>query len=338
MKPRLEEKLRNILANPGGNEFIIADAKDADMCWGVPSPGRVREGRGERFRTMPEFWEQIRQIVAQGMVDIMLASVSTMSRLAHREKLFEHSDVTPAIRANDTSDIWMPRGGKYREQPSLPFSTAYLEEAQHGSVAAARTGEPVVNLGLYSVTFNNNLQVDREVLKSFREFRAEARKGGFRYFLEVFAPNVDTGIAPTEVPFFLNDHICRMLAGVSLDDRPVFLKVPYFGPRALEELVAYDPYTVVGIMGGSSGTTRDAFQLLADAQKYGARAALFGRRIKEAEDPLTFIALMRRIVDREIEPVEAVRVYHAELERQGIAPRRSFLDDLKYNGAFNDFD
>lgn len=329
MKSRLEQKLKKIHANPSGKEFILADAKDADMCWGVPSPGRVGTGKAERFRTMPEFLEQIRQIVEQGVVDILLGSVSTMSLLAHREKLFAKSNVTPAIRANDTTDVWCPRGGKYREHPSLSFATTYIEEAQHGSVVAKKTGKPVVNLGLYSLTFNNQPLIDREALVAFKEFRADARRKGFQYFLEVFAPNVESGIPPEEIPFFVNDHICRMLAAVSLDDRPLFLKVPYFSPRALEELVAYDPRTIVGVMGGSSGTTLDAFELLADAQKYGARVALFGRKIKDAEDPLAFIAFMRRIVDGEIKPIEAVKAYHAELKRQKITSRRTLAEDLK---------
>ncbi len=135
MTSRLEQKLKRILADPNSRDFILADAKDADMCWGVPSPGGIGDERSGRFRTMPEFLSQIRAIVAQGIVDIMLGSVSTMSRLAHRERLFEKSDVTPAVRANDTSDVWCPRGGKYREHPSLPFATSYIEEAQFGSVA-----------------------------------------------------------------------------------------------------------------------------------------------------------------------------------------------------------
>ncbi len=330
MKSRLEQKLKKIHANPNSREFILADAKDADMCWGVPSPGRIGDEKNGRWRTMPEFLEQIRQIVDQGIVDIMLGSVSTMSLLAHREKLFAKSDVTPAIRANDSSDVWCPRGGKYREHPSLSFATTHIDEAQYGSVVLKKKGRPVVNLGLYSVTFNNQPQIDREALLAFKEFRTEARRKGFQYFLEVFAPNVDAGVRTEEIPFFVNDHICRMLAGVALDDRPLFLKVPYFGPRALEELVAYDPSTIVGVMGGSSGTTLDAFELLADAQKYGARVALFGRKIKDAEDPLAFIAFMRRIVDGEIKPAEAVKAYHAELRRKKIAPRRTLAEDLRF--------
>jgi len=328
MKLKLEEKLQRILANPNSREFVLADAKDADMCWGVPSPGRIGDDVSGRFRSLPEFLGQIREIVEQGVVDIMLGSVSTMSRLAHRERIFENSDVTPAVRANDTTDVWCPRGGVYREYASLSFATSYIEEAQFGTVAPGVEGMPLVNLGLYSITFNNQPHVDREALLAFKQFRAEARRAGFKYFLEIFAPNVDAGIKAEDIPAYVNDSICRMLAGVSLDDRPIFLKVPYLGPHHLEELVAYDPSMIVGVMGGSSGTTLDAFQLLADAQKYGARVALFGRKIKDADDPLSFIALMRRIVDGEVTPEEAVRIYHSELVRLCIQPRRSLDADL----------
>jgi hypothetical protein len=329
MNSRLERKLNEIHSNPSCKEFILADARDADLCWGVPSLGMIGDEAYSRFRTMPEFLEQIREVVKQGVVDILLASASTLSLLAHREKLFAESDVTPAMRANDTSDVWCPRGGKYREYPSLPFASSYIEEAQYGSVLPLSDARPVVNLGLYSITFNNRPETDREALVAFKDFRAKARRKNFQYFLEVFAPNVECGISPEEIPFFVNDQICRTLAGVSLDNRPVFLKVPYFGPRALEELVAYDPSMIVGIMGGSSGTTLDAFYLLADAQKYGARAALYGRKIKDSEDPLAFISIMRQIVDGELKPVEAVRAYHSDLQRKKIAPKRPLKEDLE---------
>lgn len=335
MKPRLIEKLDRIRKNPSRREFILADARDADMAWGVPSPGKIYSPspEGERFRTMPEFYEQIRAIARQGIVDIMLASISTMSLLAHRERLFEDLEVTPAIRINDTSDVWCPRGGRYREHPSLPFASGFIEEAQYGSLTAGHRGEPVVNLGLYSVTFNNQALADRESLLAFKEFRAEAQRKGFHYFLEVFAPNLDAALRPEEIPAFVNDNVCRMLAGVPPAARPVFLKIPYFGPRALAELVAYDSSVIVGVLGGGSGTTYDAFKLLADAQKYGARVALFGRKIKDAEDPLTFIAFLRRIVDGELSPEEAVKAYHRELQSKHIPPRRPLADDLKLTGA-----
>ncbi len=47
---------------------------------------------------------------------------------------------------------------------------------------------------------------------------------------------------------------------------PQFLKVAYNGPAAMEELAAYDPSLVVGILGGGSGTLRDTFELVRQAK------------------------------------------------------------------------
>jgi hypothetical protein len=329
MKPRLEQKLAALRRDLNSSHFILADAKDADMAWGVTSPGQPSPAASAKFRSMADFRDQIREIVRQGAVDIMLASASTMSVLAHRERLFESSDVTPAVRANDATDIWLPRGGNYRESPSLPFATCFLEEVQYGSLTADREGEAMVNLGLYSATFNNNLASDMATLAAFRELRAHAEQRRFHYFLEVFAPNIKDAVAEEEVGPFVNDHICRMLAGVPLGSRPEFLKIPYFGPASLEELVSYDTSMIVGVLGGSSGTSFDAFTLLAEAKKHGARVALFGRKIKDAEHPLSFVALLRRVADGELEPEEAVRSYHGELQKLNIAPRRALKDDLQ---------
>lgn len=330
MKDRLLNKLRDVRENPDSKAFIIADARDPDMAMGVPSPGRIDPSAGSRgFRSMGEFHEDIRATVRQGLVDIMLTSVSTMDVLAHREGLFADSEVTPAVRANDTSDIWIGRGMRYRAEPSRPFATCHIAEAQYGSLTAPQDGKPKVNLGLYSITFNNDLAADRENYQAFKTFRTEAQRAGFRYFLEVYAPNIETGLKPQEIPSFVNDHICRTLAGVPLAGRPEFLKIPFFGPEALEELVGYDRSVVVGVLGGPGGTNHDTFKLLSEAQKHGARVALFGRKIKEAEHPLSLIQFMRRIVDGEIDAKEAVRAYHGELQKLEILPRRELSKDLE---------
>ncbi len=145
----------------------------------------------------------------------------------------------------------------------------------------------------------------------------------------MFDPNIPGAVDPAILPHYLNDMIARMLAGVAPAGRPTFLKIVYHGPRAMEELVRYDPHLVVGILGGSSGTTRDAFQLLADAQKYGAKVALYGRKINSAENQLAFIQFLRLIVDGVIDPVEAVKAYHAVLGKLGIRPHRALADDLQ---------
>jgi hypothetical protein len=328
-------KLAEIRANPSSRTFLLADARDADMAWGIPSFGPSRSGQG--FRSAPAFLEEIRAVVRQGMVDVLLASVSTMETLAHKERLFDGSKVAPAVRINDATDIWLARGASYQQRPSVPFATAHIQEAQYGSLTASRAGAPVVNLGLYSMTFNDNLEADLRSLQAFREFRTDAEKCGFQYFLEVFAPNAPSpSLSPEQVPAFVNDSIVRALAGVPSNGRPLFLKIPYFGPGPLEELVAYDPSLIVGILGGSSGTAYDAFQLLADARNHGARVALFGRRIKDSEHPLAFIRMLRLIADGELQPKEAVRAYHGELENEGISPKRQLEEDLLPTGSRTD--
>lgn len=329
----LDQKLAAIHADPSGcREFIIADAKDADMGFGIGAPGLSPERHdGEvRFKTLAQYREQIRQGVRQGLVDIVLMSASTSEILTIRERLFDDSHVTPAVRSNDATDIYVFRGSRIPESPARPFRTATIDHAQCGHLdCEPEERRQGVDLGLYSVTFNNELEPDLETLRSYKEFREEAERKGFRHFLEVFNPNVAGAVTPELVPRFVNDVIARTLAGVTSAGRPIFLKIPYPGPNALEELVAYDPHLVVGILGGSSGTTRDAFQLIHDAQKHGAKVALFGRKINHAESQLAFIEFLRRIVDGEVTPQEAVRAYHAVLEKLGIAPNRRLDEDLQ---------
>jgi hypothetical protein len=106
------------------------------------------------------------------------------------------------------------------------------------------------------------------------------------------------------------------------------LKIVYHDPKSMEELVSFDPHLVVGILGGGAGTTYDAFKLLAEAQKYGARAALFGRKINSAECQLAFVEFLRLIANGVISPEEAVRAYHGVLGKLNIKPRRKLEDDL----------
>jgi hypothetical protein len=333
MQKSLDRKLAAIHANPSGaKDFILADAKDADMAFGIGSPGRSPEmhaGEG-RMRTLAEYRENIRQVTRQGLVDIMLMSASSNEALAIGERLFEHSHVTPAARANDASDIFAVRHGRYIQEPSRPFRTASLDHIQCGHADCEPAERSLgANLGLYSVTFNNRLDEDLASLEAYKCFRQEAERKGFRHFLEVFDPNAPEGLSSETAPQYINDCIARTLAGVATAGRPIFLKIVYHGPRAMEELVAYDPHLVVGILGGSAGTTYDAFKLIAEAQKYGARAALFGRKINNAECQLAFVEFLRRIVDGEVTPEEAVRAYHGVLEKLGIKPQRSLSDDMQ---------
>lgn len=333
----LDQKLKRIA---GGStdlkDFIIADAKDADMAFGIMAPGPNRAGTCPHgydasqkcYKTLADYQAQIRAVIRQKIVDIVLLSASNLERLGMEEGLFKNSPITPAARANDTTDVWAVRGGQYPSQPSRHFRSATLDHIKYGKITDHHNRPHVgADLGLYSVTFTNQIDWDYAALEAFQDFRLEAEKKNFRYFLEVFNPNVDPGFDPAQVGGFLNDSIIRCLAGVTRVGRPIFLKIPYNGPGPLEELVSYDSNLVVGILGGSAGTTRDAFQLIHDASKHGARVALYGRKINLSEHPLVFIELLRRVTDREITPEDAVAYYHNELQKAGIRPIRPLKDD-----------
>ena len=329
----LDEKLKRIHADPHGcKDFILADAKDADMALAIGATGRTIEkwpDGSPRFRTLAEYRKIISEIVDQGLVDIMLMSASTSEELTIRKRIFDGSAVTPACRANDTTDIHVFRGGKSPGQPSLPFRTATIDHIQCGKLHCAPSERHVgANLGLYSITYTNDPVRDREALLAYNSFRLEAEEKGFRHFLEVFDPNVEGMVAPEHLGGFINDAIVRTLGGVTRSGRPDFLKIVYHGPRAMEELVAYDPHLVVGILGGSAGTTYDAFKLLAEAKKYGGRVALFGRKINQAENQLAFIHFLRLIADGEIGAEEAVKAYHGVLQALGVTPNRTLADDM----------
>ncbi len=344
----LDRKLAEMQSNPDSPAFLIADAKDADMAFGVqalgprhPLSSSRRKGRSAspeawtreefRYRNLPEFLDIIREIVRQGTIDIMLMSAYVNEQLAIKERLFEQSTVTPAARANDATDIWAIRHGSYTRQPSQPFRSASIDTIQCGQFACAssRGRVPGADLGLYSLTFVNAPARDKQSLEAFRAFREEAEQKRFRYFLEVFDPNVPAGIPAESLGEFINDNIIRSLAGVTEAGRPLFLKIAYHGPRALEELAQYDPKLIVGILGGSAGTTHDAFRLIHEARKHGAKAALFGRKINHAEHQPAFIEMLRLIADGRLDPLEAVHAYHNILQAKNLPPRRSLEEDTQ---------
>jgi len=317
-KTRYEEKIARIRA--GGyrqGDFMIADAKDADLSGGILTTGRRRDDSGKITgnRSRQEFLDEIRALVQQNIVDIMLASTSNIEALVD-EGIFEGSRIMPAFRANDTTDVWgVIRGGRYRQTPSLPFRSTDLAMAK-------------ASLCLYSMTFNNDTAADLATLEAYRAFRSEARAAGKQHFLEVFNPNMDLGFSSAQTGMYVNDCIMRTLAGLTKDERPAFLKVAYNGPAALEELAAHDASVVVGVLGGGTGTHRDTFELISQAERFGARLALFGRKINMAEHQPTFITWLRAVADGNATPQDAVRGYHADLQKRGLAPDRSINDDL----------
>ncbi len=302
-------------------DFILADAKDADMAFGVMAPAtRLGHTLGEVgpgiYKTRQDYLNDMKVLLEQGALDIMLTSASNGEQLARKPAKFKK--ITLAVRGNDASDIWNQRGSNYLSPRSRPFQTVNLKKVKDFS-----------DLVLYSVTFNNDLESDLITLEAYKKFRIEAAELGVRHFLEVFNPNAPVEVKPADFGAFVNDHIIRTLAGVTESERPTFLKVAYNGVNALKELAESDSSLVVGILGGSTGTTRDTFELLHRAESAGARVALFGRKIQRAESQVNIVKLMRPVLEAKLTPTEAVSEYHKSLGELGITPFRTLSEDSK---------
>lgn len=328
----LDKKIERILADRAAGDFILADAKDGDMGFGIAAPGPNTGPDSERlpFQTLEHYRENMRQITQQGLVDIMLMSASSSEQLTIVDRIFDETAVTPAVRANDTTDIWLGLSGGYGNEPSRNFRSATIDHIQAGKLNGTDDERKRgADLGLYSITFNNDRDLDLEASQAYKDFRLEAEQKSFRHFLEVFTPNAPGRNKPADVPRFVNDCIARCLAGVTSVARPLFLKIPYYGPGPMEQLSNYDASIIPGILGGPAGTTHDAFRMLWEAKKYGARAALFGRKINTAEHQLEFVTVLRALADGNIEPIEAVKDYHGRLKALSIVPKRPLDDDLK---------
>ena len=299
-------------------DFILADAKDADLSGGVMTAGPRRDaaGRITGHRTRAEFLAQMRAMIDQDVIDILLASASSIEALAENGA-FDGSAVMPAFRGNEATDMWgIIRHGRYRSFASRPH--------RGGDLSLARAP-----LALYSLTFQNDADRDAAALESYAAFRADARKAGIMHFLEVFNPNLDIGVPPDGLGAYVNDCMLRAMGSLTRAERPEFLKIAYNGPAALEELTGHDPSQVIGVLGGGSGTHRDTFELVSQAERFGGRLALFGRKINAAEDQIALVRWMRLVADGEVTPAAAVRGYHADLARQNLVADRDLDTDLR---------
>lgn len=317
---RLDRKLAKIIAGKyEPTDFIIADAKDADMSVGVTAagrrPGHENDALGAGvYRTRQEYIDDMRTLIEQGDIDVMLTSAANGEALS--AKPGQLKKVTLAVRGNDSTDIWNPRGSNYQESRSVHFQSVNLNRVQK-----------FCDLVLYSLTFNNDLEADLQSLKEFKEFRITAADMGMRYFLEVFNPNAPNNLKESDYGSYVNDSIIRALAGVTQAERPLFLKVAFNGGNHLQELTEHDSSLVVGLLGGSSGTTRDTFELLTRGEQAGARVALFGRKIQRSESQTDLVRLMRPVIERSITPSQAVDQYHESLAKKMITPQRSLQVD-----------
>ncbi len=318
----LDKKLKNITS--GGyqpKDFIIADAKDADMGGGRRATGIIRNIDGtptEKPASYQSYLDKMEGMTNSEQVDVMLMSMTSAEKLINKG-IFKDSPVTPAVRLNDTSCIWgMIRNGDYIKEQSRPFATTQLRHAIN-----------YVDLGLYSMTFNKSVDRDIEMLNQYRNFRDNAEQINMRHFLEVFNSAV-INLSIIEMGEYINDCILKTLAGQISKEKPLFLKIQYNGPKAMEELSSYDPNgLVIGILGGGKGTSRDCFELIHQGCKYGARVALFGRKVNLSEDQNTMIRTMRKVIDENLNSEEAVKLYHDSLSKINIKPDRELSKDME---------
>jgi len=320
---RLDRKLARIAeGNYKPTDFIIADAKDGDMSGGAPVAGYVRDGQGkptDRCRPIKDYRDDMERMIESDLVDIMLTSLSTAEYLTQRGAYAKNKEVTPAIRLNDGTHIWTARHSGYGKVSTFNFRSARLDRVK-----------PYADLGLYAVDFFNDPAQDIKILEEYARFRDEASRLGVRHFLEVFNPKFNIGLDEAQFAAYNNDMIIRCLAGVSRFEYPLFLKMEYNGPRALEELAAYDPgKIIVGVLGGSASTNRDTLELVKQVEHYGARVALFGRRIYHAEDSLSIVRAMRKVIEEGISSQEATKYYHDELKKLGKSPYLPLEQDLE---------
>ena len=275
MEKSLDRKIARILADPSCRDFILADAKDADMAFGLAAPGRSPEHHaGEaRFRTLgrvpptdardrrpragghhADERQHERDADDQGAAvrpepghaggprqrhDRHLAGRRQRTLRAAAVAALPHGDDRPhpvrqgGVRSRPSA-AWGPTWGSI---PSRSTTTSSWTDRTPGSLP----GVPHRGRGQGLPPFPGGLRSERP------------RKQ-----------------PPADLARFINDNIVRALAGVTSRGRPLFLKIVYHGPAAMEALARYDRSLVIGILGGSAGTTFDAFHMLWEAKKYGA--------------------------------------------------------------------
>ena len=224
----------------------------------------------------------------------MLVSVSTLERLG--SEIFAASRVTPAVRVNDTTDIWGPRGG-------LTRTSRRGRSEPLRSPARATIG---CDLGLYSITFNNRVEDD---LRSLEAFAASARRRSGAVCATSWRCSTPTwrrDSPPSRRPGHTSGTAsCAPSRGSPGRSAPASSRSPTTARARCPSSAPTTPSSWSGSWAGRPAPTATRFTLLADAQRDGARVALFGRKIKLAESPLELVRHMRRVVDGEHSPEEA---------------------------------
>ena len=127
----LDAKLASIHAAPGERAATSSSPTPRTPTWPRPRGTGVDRSPASRDR-WPTSATRCARSSARGLVDIMLMSASTNDVLTIQERLFDESPVTPAVRANDTTDIHVVARRGLPQAPSRPFRTPTLEQIMSG--------------------------------------------------------------------------------------------------------------------------------------------------------------------------------------------------------------
>ena len=260
MEKSLDRKLARILADPACRDFILADAKDADMAFGLAAPGRSPEHHAGE--AVPHAGRVPRRSCGrssrQGLVDIMLMTASIQRGAGDPRAAVRRFPRHPG-RSGQRHHRHLAgrRRRRYGRQPARPFRTATIDHIQCGKVdcaaaerAPGRGPGPV--LASRSTTTSSWTADTLDAYSAFR-LEAEARASATSWRSSTLTPPANMPARPTWPVRQRPDR--PRPGGRASRGRPLFLKMAYHGPAAMEALPATIRSLVMGILGGSAGTT-----------------------------------------------------------------------------------
>ena len=309
------ERIFNKLSTPGElyQDPIFVFAADPLASGGIYGLGQITSPK-PHYRTHPEFLQLQKELVQDGTIDGLLMTPSDAEILAVEEHLFDNTDVTPIVRMNSETTIWNPRYGDYRNQHSYPFQTVFPDDMKSYCESLVSPAlDCHVQLGLYSITLNNDVQADQRMLESYIQFaHIVGEISGFDHILEVFLPNVRlVGFDDDKRGMYVADSIVRTMSYLRKHQRPCFLKTAFTAPKVWKEFTDFDPSLIIGALGGPRQNTRYTLQLANDVAQNGGRAILFGRAIFQEESPVAIVHALRQVLNQQSSVDEA----HAEYQR-----------------------
>ncbi len=294
--------------------FIFAG--DAQAAGGLRGLGAVGRGPRLRYRRRADFLQLCRDLCHDGAIDGCLMTPADAEVLAVDERFFDTVDVTPLVRTNAETAIWSPRHGVYNHSPSKPFLTVPPADAGFCREQICQTQDFNVRLGLYSITLNNDVHLDREMLSAYLSFAREVgRTPGFDHFLEVFLPNLPQhGLNQEAIGEYVADSMVRTMSYLRRHERPKFIKTAFTTAAVWRELCDFDPTLPIGALGGPRTDARGTLDLAEAVIRNGGKLILFGRAVFADEDPAAICRALRRVLDGEDAAI-AYEGYQAEVKR-----------------------